>query len=432
MLRERVSIVIPARNEEQTVASVVLAVKNHPSVDEVIVVDSASKDNTSVAAEAVGAKVVRVSQPGLGRALKAGFAVARNRLIVKIDADMTNVSGQWISLLLDKMKGNTGLVKAFWDNPEDPMPVTNLVVKPALKVLLPELAFVEMPISGIYLCDISVFAGQELPDNYAIDLEILIRCYRLGLGIEQVYLGQVFDRLRAISEYRDMSAELLAALHQQVQVQESGPLLLVMAHADDAEIWCGGTLLSYLSAGGLGEVWIATGDEQRNNEANLISSVFGNLTIKCLSRSESSIFSDNQAVSALAETISNLRPKAIICHHYADPHPDHRACFELVNSALMKVNRQSLPDALYLCNSYFNGTSSPHGTFAPNTYVDISSVSDFKYELIKKHASQDVNYWIAMAKCMDQLNGAKTGVGAAEAFERVSFYTLPRSRQFLR
>lgn len=68
----RVSAVIPAHNEEQTVGNVIDAARAAKLVDKVIVVDNASEDRTSEVALTHGARVIREEKPGKGQAMSAG------------------------------------------------------------------------------------------------------------------------------------------------------------------------------------------------------------------------------------------------------------------------------------------------------------------------------------------------------------------------
>jgi glycosyltransferase involved in cell wall biosynthesis len=87
-MSDGVSIVIPARNEEETVGKVISSVINLQCVREVIVVDNASWDKTAEVAAVAGAVVVEEPEPGLGCALKTGFGAATCRWAMKIDADL--------------------------------------------------------------------------------------------------------------------------------------------------------------------------------------------------------------------------------------------------------------------------------------------------------------------------------------------------------
>lgn len=84
---QRVSIVIPAYNEEATIASVVADFVAHPAVDEVLVVDNNCKDRTAELASAGGARVVAESAPGYGSALRCGLSAAEGDILVMVEAD---------------------------------------------------------------------------------------------------------------------------------------------------------------------------------------------------------------------------------------------------------------------------------------------------------------------------------------------------------
>ncbi len=101
-----VSIVIPAFNEEQSIASQIQEVKRTMDQTdwayEVIVVDDGSTDDTAKEATGRGAKLVSLSENrGYGAALKSGIAKAKADLIVIIDADGTYPCGAIPKLLAE-------------------------------------------------------------------------------------------------------------------------------------------------------------------------------------------------------------------------------------------------------------------------------------------------------------------------------------------
>jgi len=84
----RVSVVVPARNETEHLPRCVAALEKQTVRDfELIVVDSASTDGTGALAARLGARVVRMTEPGVARARQAGFEAASGRLIASTDAD---------------------------------------------------------------------------------------------------------------------------------------------------------------------------------------------------------------------------------------------------------------------------------------------------------------------------------------------------------
>jgi glycosyltransferase involved in cell wall biosynthesis len=103
---------IPCYNEERFIASVVIKARRH--VDEVIVVDDGSKDETVFVAEAAGATVIR--QPhnqGKAAAMNVGFAVARERnpaAVVMIDGDGQHDANEIPALVAPILAGEADVV----------------------------------------------------------------------------------------------------------------------------------------------------------------------------------------------------------------------------------------------------------------------------------------------------------------------------------
>src|SRR5579883_466414 len=103
----RVIALIPAHNEERCIGSVILRTREY--VDEVIVVDDGSHDNTARIAEAAGAQVIRhPTNRGKGQALSTGFRAARKRqpdILIVLDSDGQH-SPDEIPLLIESIQAN--------------------------------------------------------------------------------------------------------------------------------------------------------------------------------------------------------------------------------------------------------------------------------------------------------------------------------------
>ncbi|TCJ14737.1 glycosyltransferase family 2 protein [Parasulfuritortus cantonensis] len=85
---EKISIVIPARNEAASLADVLDRIREHCRADEIIVVDDASTDATTDVAEQHGARVVRHPyRKGNGAAIKTGARAATGEILVFLDGD---------------------------------------------------------------------------------------------------------------------------------------------------------------------------------------------------------------------------------------------------------------------------------------------------------------------------------------------------------
>ncbi len=68
-----VTVVVPAHNEEGTIADVVREFLAEPCVDRVLVVENNCRDRTAELARAAGAEVIAESAPGYGCAIRAGL-----------------------------------------------------------------------------------------------------------------------------------------------------------------------------------------------------------------------------------------------------------------------------------------------------------------------------------------------------------------------
>lgn len=96
----KVSVVVPARNEEKMLPLSLSALCRQSWEDfELIVVDSASTDRTGEVARSFGARVIRLEEPGIARARQAGFAAARGEFIASSDADSL-VPTDWLERLV--------------------------------------------------------------------------------------------------------------------------------------------------------------------------------------------------------------------------------------------------------------------------------------------------------------------------------------------
>ena len=131
-----VSVVIPARDEAGTVAAVVSQIRQALMVtglvDELVVLDSDSTDDTAAVARAAGAAVFAARDidtgtpvsPGKGEALWKSLFVTSGDLLVFIDADLTEWGPHFVTGLLGPLLNdpNTLLTKGFYDRLADDLP----------------------------------------------------------------------------------------------------------------------------------------------------------------------------------------------------------------------------------------------------------------------------------------------------------------------
>ncbi len=230
-----VSVVIPARNEQGTVASVVGAitrslVERVPLVDELVVMDSDSTDATAQVAADAGAVVYQAAEvapsagsfPGKGEALWKSLLVTKGELLIFIDADLTRWGPHFVSGLLGPLLADSEvrLVKGFYtrvrtesdgSTSPDGGRVTELVARPLISLWWPELAAVVQPLAGEWAARRSLMESLSIPVGYGVELASLLdTAARYGLdAIAQVDLGSRAHRHQANHDLALMAAELL-------------------------------------------------------------------------------------------------------------------------------------------------------------------------------------------------------------------------------
>ena len=111
----KVSAIIAAYNEQDTIADVVRAVEGHPLVSEIIVVDDGSSDATSARARGTSARVITLEQnAGKAGAMNAGVRAAINDAILFLDADILGLTHEIITLTVTPvLAGRCGMFVAI-------------------------------------------------------------------------------------------------------------------------------------------------------------------------------------------------------------------------------------------------------------------------------------------------------------------------------
>jgi glycosyltransferase involved in cell wall biosynthesis len=106
-----VSVILPAYNEDRTIAGIVAGCRAAvPTGSEIIVVDDGSVDATAARAEAAGARVIRVGRNrGKGHALRLGIERSSGAILVFLDTDGQDDPGE-IPLLLAALEAGADLV----------------------------------------------------------------------------------------------------------------------------------------------------------------------------------------------------------------------------------------------------------------------------------------------------------------------------------
>jgi bacillithiol biosynthesis deacetylase BshB1 len=178
-------------------------------------------------------------------------------------------------------------------------------------------------------------------------------------------------------------------------------LLCIVAHPDDAGIFCGGTLAKHSDRGDdIAVIHMTRGEyggideneqelaRRRVEEARAATETLG-VDTAFLDFEDGRVTYSLEARLALVDVIRGHEPHAIVTHYSDDMHPDHRVTSELVSDAyymasLPLVETENPPHDPE--NVYYFGK--PTSTFEPNTYVDITGYTDRKERAIECHESQ--------------------------------------------
>src|ERR1700759_1216412 len=94
-----VTVIIPALNEEKTIRQVIRQAKRNEQVNEIIVVDDMSEDNTIAEARKEEVKVITSTHVGKGDSMREGLLMARNEILVFLDADIPQFEEDIVGML---------------------------------------------------------------------------------------------------------------------------------------------------------------------------------------------------------------------------------------------------------------------------------------------------------------------------------------------
>ncbi len=239
---QRISVVIPARNEAATIGGIVAAIRDAlvehtPLVDELLVIDSDSTDDTAAIAAKAGAQVYSAADirpdlcryAGKGEALWKAQFVTTGDIVVFIDADLTEWGPHFVTGLLGPLLTDPGtlMVKGFYDRILDDGTgqrstqggrVTELVARPLISLYWPHLRHVVQPLAGEWAIRRATFASLPVPVGYGVEMSTLLDTFREHgyAAIAQVDLGARGHSHQSVHDLAIMAGEILAVALRRV------------------------------------------------------------------------------------------------------------------------------------------------------------------------------------------------------------------------
>ena len=231
--QQTVALVLPAREVAQTIGPIAETagrLKHAGLLDEVLVIDSASQDDTVAVARRAGLLVAQESEllpeygpaQGKGDAMWRGLAATDSEIVVFADTDTEDFHEGFLLGLIGPLlfDADVQLVKGAFHRPfrngntilaEGGGRVTELMARPLLNLHAPELSVFEQPLAGEAAARRQLLEQISFSAGYGVEIAMLIDCWRTcGLdGLAQVHLGERQNRHQSL---RDLSAMAYAVL----------------------------------------------------------------------------------------------------------------------------------------------------------------------------------------------------------------------------
>ncbi len=245
--RETVTVVLPTREVADTIGPILERLSTlRDVIDQVLVIDAASKDDTVAIAAELGAEVHQESEllpefgPALGKgdALWRSLAVATGDLIVFLDSDPRDFSPHFAAGLLGPLlcEERAQFVKAYYrrpflgadgrELPADGGRVTELTARPLLSAFYPDLAGFIQPLAGEMSARRSLLERLPFACGYAVETAMLLRARNeLGgtEGMAQVDLDVRHHHHQPLRDLGPMAYAVLRAILE--RLREEGRLL---------------------------------------------------------------------------------------------------------------------------------------------------------------------------------------------------------------
>jgi glucosyl-3-phosphoglycerate synthase len=222
-----VGLALPVYNESETISKTIKTILSCKGlIDELIVVDSNSFDDSVNICETAGIKVYKdieatkklkvKIQRGKGWNLWSSLYFLNTDIILWIDSDITNITQRFITGIAGPLICDDDLkfVKSYYKRPKSDARVTEIMVRPFTNLVFPELNEFIQPLSGEYggrrnfLEKIFFFSG------YSVEIAILIQAMNTlsPKEVGQSYLDKRVHKLQSVSSLGKMSAGILYTL----------------------------------------------------------------------------------------------------------------------------------------------------------------------------------------------------------------------------
>ena len=238
-----ISAALPALNEEESVGHVLKTIKTAlmeevPLLDEMVLIDSYSKDRTREIAEELGIPV-HIHQKilerygdrtGKGEALWKSLYCTQGDIIIWIDTDIVNIHPRFVYGLIAPLllRPEIQFVKGFYRRPlkvgnkiqaGGGGRVTELTARPLLNLFFPELSGIIQPLSGEYGGRRRALETLPFFSGYGVEIGLLIDLFEMfGLSaIAQVDLQERVHHNQTLEALSKMSFAIIQAVIRKLE-----------------------------------------------------------------------------------------------------------------------------------------------------------------------------------------------------------------------
>jgi LmbE family N-acetylglucosaminyl deacetylase len=236
-------------------------------------------------------------------------------------------------------------------------------------------------------------------------------------------------------------------------------VLSVLAHPDDAEFLCAGTLIRLAQKGW--NVHIATMTPGDCGSADLDAAIISAIrraegataaaqigaNYHCLEERDLRVIYKESALEKVVRLMRQTRADLVLTHSPADYHLDHEMCSTLTRAAAFAAAVPNFQEAqgpvtqpldrvphLYYCDP-LEGVDALGREIPPAFCIDISAVIDQKAHMLAAHASQrdwllkhhGVDHYIDAMREWSQRRGREVGVAYAEGFRQHLGHSYPKN-----
>lgn len=224
-----IGIGLPVLNEEDTIADTIKVVNECGDlIDKVVVIDSGSTDSSINICKKLGIKVIPDTEAaktlkrklfkGKGFNLWSSTYLLKTDIVIWIDTDIRNISKKFILGIVGPMIVDTNIsfVKGYYKRSKKDGRVTEIMARPLINLIWPELNQFIQPLSGEYggrsdfLKKISFFSGYSV--EIAIDIQSFI--FLKQDQIAQSFLGTRFHGLQSVASLGKMSSSILRTVFE--------------------------------------------------------------------------------------------------------------------------------------------------------------------------------------------------------------------------